>query len=152
MASPKTSTRNRGFTLIEILTVIGLLAIMVGFGLAFSMDAYRGYNFRNERDTVINLLQKARSQAVSNIDQQPHGLHVDANQYVLFEGSPYISTDPKNITIPSTASISHNIVSDILFNQLDGSITTPPAALVISDASHTSSVTVNNEGQIAWTN
>src|SRR5271154_5232788 len=85
-----------GFTLLEILVVMGILTVVAGFGLALSLDGYRDYLFRDERDTVIGALQKARSQAINNVclgsgcsDGVPHGVFLQNSQYTIFQGASY---------------------------------------------------------------
>jgi len=90
MKLPNISTRN-GFTLVEIILVLGLLTMLGGFGLFISMDFYRSYSLRASRNTLISTLHKARSQAISNIDQAPHGIRIESNQYTVFEGPTYAS-------------------------------------------------------------
>jgi len=70
MELPKTcivKTGCRGYTLIEIIVVIALLVMTGALGVVMSMDSFRGYMFRNERDSIVAALQRARSLAVSNI-------------------------------------------------------------------------------------
>jgi prepilin-type N-terminal cleavage/methylation domain-containing protein len=158
--------KNNGFTLIEILVVLTILILVAGFALFVSMDSYRGFSFRSERDTAVSMLQKARSQGISNIclggscaDGKPHGVHFTSSQYKIFQGTSLDDTPqdaavdqavPVNnkVTITDT---SNNPPADIIFNQLDGATTA--ATIRIKDTSgHSSDISVNSEGQIAWTN
>jgi prepilin-type N-terminal cleavage/methylation domain-containing protein len=153
MALPKTSIHS-GFTLIEFLVVMSVMLVVFSMGLILSLDSYRGYSFRNERNLAVSVLQKARSRALANIDQQPQGVHVDTtgNQYVIFEGS-YSPGASTNINIPFIMpGLSHSGMNDILFNQLDASVTSVPSAWHFSDTAHTSDISFNSEGQISWTN
>ena len=56
MASRKVCIRRTGFTLIETLIVIGVLAIIVGFSLIINLGDYQGSAFRAERVTLVTLL------------------------------------------------------------------------------------------------
>jgi len=58
------------------------MGIITAFGLVMNMNAFRGFSFRNDRDTMVAALQKARSQAINNIclgtgctDGKPHGVY-----------------------------------------------------------------------------
>src|SRR4051812_38879538 len=74
---------NAGFSLIEILVVMGLLVLMSGFGLFVSMETYQGSNFSCDRSLFVAALQRARAQAIHNMcygtctDGVAHGVHVD---------------------------------------------------------------------------
>ena len=159
MALRKTFTLSFGFTIIELLAVMGIMAIVFSLGLFFSMDSFRGYTFKNERNLAVAVLQKARSQAIANIDQQPHGVHIDTagNQYIIFEGPTYTSFPATNILAPFTSNNNatvHSGMIDVLFNQLDGGIAIVPAVLHLNDAAnvHISDINFNSQGQITWTN
>ena len=58
----------------EIIIVIAMFGALLALGLFMSMDAYRGFSFRSEEDTVVSLLQKARSRAMNNMNQTPWGV------------------------------------------------------------------------------
>lgn len=152
---------NAGFTLIELLVVIGLLSIIGGLALILSMDSYRGYNFRSERDLLVVALYRARAEAINNMcfeapgypctDGEPHGVHIEPNAFVVFQGSSYSASHPLNEVIPRQAAAVDVVGSDVIFSQLSanvGALTT----FTLTEGLHTSSVVVGTEGQISWTN
>lgn len=157
---------HRGFTLLEILIVIALLAIVAGFGLIVSMDDYRGFNFRNERDVVAGVLQKARSQAVNNMcfphgggdcsDGKPHGAYFGTDgQYVIFQGPSYASRDEDaDEVIEVGAPVDVSGFSEVVFSRLSGdAATTGGTTLTVTDdRGRTSVFTVEPSGRIWWTN
>ena len=168
MALPKICTHNRGlpagrqgFTLIEILVVIGLLTFVGGFTLIVSMDSFRGYSFRSERTMLVAVLQKARSQAVNNMcfgagctDGKPHGVHIAAGSYTIFQGASYVAGDPLNeVVVPQSKAIALSGTTDVVFTELSGAATTLPAGIEgirIKDTTgkDSSLVTINAEGRI----
>jgi prepilin-type N-terminal cleavage/methylation domain-containing protein len=156
---PKNSS---GFTLMEVLVVMAIFILIAGIALYVSMDSYRSFVFRSERDTIINVLQRARSQAVSNVclgacngnDGQKHGVHFDTagKKYVIFQTtSNYIGRDISvDLVVPinsSTMVFTPNPPADIIFNRLDGS-TTGGSFAISETAAHSSQIIVNAEGQI----
>ena len=166
MASPKicilkpARAASKGFTVLEMLVVMGLLAIVSALGLFMSMDSYRGGSFRNERDTIVTALQTARSQAMNNIclgsgctDGKAHGVHFEIGKYIIFQGNAYSSSDPLNQTI---ASNDPNVVvtgpADVIFSQLSGQVAAAGTIAVSDQAGHSSTISINGEGQIVWTN
>lgn len=146
---------SRGFTLVEMLITAALMAIVFSLALFFSADSYRAYSFHNERDLAVSLLQKARAQAMANINQAPHGLHVDNtdNRYAIFEGTSFNPLAAANIYIPFAApNIDHAGMADVIFNQLNAGIASVPAGWHFTDGIRTSDINFNPEGRIAWTN
>lgn len=163
MASRRTwATKiSRGFSLIEILVVIGLLTIVGGFGAVVSLDGLGSSYFTNDKDSVITVLQKARSRAVSNMcfggctDGSAHGVHFDhgTNTYILFQGTEYSASDPHNETATLNPGTTLAGVTDVVFEKLSGSASTSPgSSLTITDsAGRTTQIDFNLEGRISWT-
>jgi len=140
----------RGFTLIEIVVVMGLFAVLAGFGLFLSFDFYRSYAFRAERDMVISILQKARSQALNNIRETPHGVHLQNDSYILFQGSSYAVADHAfDQVVDAAPSISRIGLSEVVFTQLSGGANAS-GTIDITDGLRTVSISINNAGRISW--
>lgn len=150
----------RGFTFFEILVAMGIFIIVGGFALFVSMETFRGAHFRSDRDLLIAALQHARAQAMSNIcfgacignDGQPHGVHIQSDKYIIFQGNAYDSSDPNNAAFDSTITTTKTPATlDIVFSQLSGN--SAPATVTLTDAAgHASVISVSAEGQISWTN
>jgi prepilin-type N-terminal cleavage/methylation domain-containing protein len=155
---------DKGLTLIEILIVIAILTLVLSLSLIFSMDDYRGYSFRDERNKIIGILEKARSQAINNIcldatcdNGTAHGVHIVNNTLTLFEGDSWASRHSsidESFEVSKTISISG--ISEVIFSQLSGDGTTTPKTIsdiVLTDISgRTSIININTEGNISWTN
>ena len=110
-------TANNGFTIVEIMIALGILLIIISLGFFLSMDLYRSYAFRSEQSTVLSILHRARTRALSNINQSPHGVHFQADKYVIFEGPSYASSSG-NEDFPASGAVSHTPVStDIIFDE-----------------------------------
>jgi len=154
----------KGFSLIEVLVVIGIFFLIGGFALFVSMDAFRGSSFRSDRDLLVSALQRARAQAMNNIclgsaadcsDGKPHGVHIQSDKYVIFQGDPYSSTDPFNVSFDSSTAVTKNPPTpmDIIFEQLSGNTScSPTCEITLTQGSKASTITVTDNGRIWWTN
>lgn len=151
-----------GFTIIEILVVVSLFAVISGFGLIVGMDSYRGYAFRADRDTLVSLLERARSQSINNIcvgasctNGKPHGVFVDAvsSRYILFQGATYATRDSANDEVAAASPlVGRSGLSEVVFAQLSGNAS-PAGDIVLSGAvGQISTVSINAVGRISWTN
>jgi prepilin-type N-terminal cleavage/methylation domain-containing protein len=149
MKSPIASPA-RGFTLIEVLLVIALLTIAAGATLIIGTDSIGRSTARSERDLVVTLLQTARAEAMANTDEVPHGLHVGSDAYFLFKGASYVSSDPTNRSYVKEDAVLVSGPTDIVFEQLSGSVTTGGGTLLFTDSGQTASTSVNAEGRIDW--
>lgn len=149
----------RGFTMIEILLVFALLAIISGTALVMGMDAYRGNTFRSDRGLLIAALERARSESINGMclgsdcaDAEPHGVSIQQDQYIIFQGPAYDSRDAgEDDPIPASALVSRGGLSEVVFSALSG--TTTPGQIVLSDQSgQASTITIGSLGEIGWSN
>ena len=154
--SHPTSARG-GFTLFEVVIVMAFIAVVGGFSMFMSMDTYRGYNFHTERDLAIAALQHARAQAIGNICNgagcatgKPHGVSIQADKFVIFQGSSYAARDvSQDATIPANSTVAHSGQTEIVFAQLSGNVGVP-GSITFSDPGRSSNITVGAQGQIFW--
>jgi prepilin-type N-terminal cleavage/methylation domain-containing protein len=154
MALPKNCINNQilnslGFTLMEILVVMGILAVLGTFGYLVTIDCYKSYAFNAERDTIVAILQKARSQSLANINESAHGVHFDSGQYVIFQGAAYGGGAPFYQALPASFGITHSGIIDVVFAQLSGDAN-PGGNLILGDGKRSETISINNEGQINW--
>jgi Tfp pilus assembly protein FimT len=152
---------SRGFTILEVLIVASLAIIIMALGLAMSMDAFRGFSFRNDRDAAVAALQRARTQAVNNVclglvcdDGKKHGIEFDAGkkEFTVFQGDDYASRDTavdETIKFESSATYvdPSSTIFDIVFDQLSGNATA--GKLILKDtAGREAAIEINSVGQI----
>ena len=153
-----------GFTLVELMVVIGLAAVFFAFTVVVGLDSYRGDGFRSERDSIVTALQTARSQAINNVCSgsgcnggKPHGVAISGGNYIIFQGSSYAGRDAafdQIIGSRYTVNFIGSTVSEVVFTQLSGDAS-PAGTIKINDPARpgsTSTVSINSVGQISWTN
>ncbi len=138
-----------GFTLIELIIVIGLFALLVAFGLPVAGNLYTDYVLISERDQFLAILRKTRNQALTNLDAQSHGVHIASTSYTVFEGATWAGRiQDKDENISRSSAVTMNGTSDIVFTALSG--ITASTSWNLSNGIKISHVTVNSEGTINW--
>lgn len=147
-------TTRRGFTMIEVLVVTGVFAVLAAFGLIVGIDTYARASFHSDAENAVALLQKARSEAINNINESPHGVYFgDASNLLLFRGLHY---DPASqeleIEKAKSASYSDTCVNhEVVFSRLSGDAVAPCAITTASiNAAAPTVITINAEGGIDW--
>ncbi len=120
---------NRGFTLIEILVVMGIVGILFVAGSFMDIGSIGRSLRASEHATLISILQTARGRAMNNIYASAHGVHVEDDEYVLFREFPYSESESTNEAFPRnenvTISATANLLDaddeiEVVFEQLSG--------------------------------
>lgn len=122
MASPRPSSA-KGFTLTEVLVVIGLFALLAAIAGVASTSDFRGSALRDERASVLSALRKARGDAMANRGETPRGVRVDAEGVVIFAGASYASRDEaEDERVPRVFPVEYPeySVREVVFEQLSG--------------------------------
>ena len=139
----------KGFTLLEILIAMSIVIVLIGFAYFIGFDFYRNQALRSDEITVVSILRTARSRAMANINQAPHGFAFQNDRYILFQGSSYAS---RNQAYDEVTGISPLMTAtgteEVVFEQLSGNANASTILLFTSAASST--IFINNEGRIDW--
>jgi len=143
----------RGFTLIETLIVLAVIAVMA----VLSVPYYQSFQIRTQLDDkaeeVVQTLRKAQSKAMAIEDDQVFGVHFESNKFVLFKNTPYNPNDPDNeITdLPSTLLISFNLNgggSEIVFDKLKGTTANYGIVTISSVNNESRAISISKIGKI----
>lgn len=151
----------RGISLIEVIIAIGLIGLIGSLIGPIHMNEYKQYSFVDERSTFVSNLQKARSRAMHGvclgsvcIESLPHGIHIEENFYVVFQGNTYATDDPQNEKVDFHRETKVTGPIDIIFNPLSGIASTTPLntwdIVFVHELLH-ATTTLNEEGLITWT-
>ena len=143
------SGKGEGFTILEVSIVIGLFAMLIALGLLLSMDVWRGSSFQSEQDVVTSLLYKARSRAISNVNESSHGLFINTGEekYFVFEGGDYDSATDKQ-DFPMGNGLTFTGDTEIVFTARTGTTTGP--SFTMNGQGKSREFTINEEGGITW--
>jgi len=149
--------RKNGFTLVETLVVLGVLTVVAALTLTLSMQSLNGYAVRSERDVVVSLLQKARSQSMTTIHKVAWGVCLDTvtAQYILFRDEYVAGSSSNERTDASSGVVVHSVPNTFLcdhgglvFSLLAG--TTSPVVLTVTQNGRSNTISINYEGTIDW--
>ena len=148
--------RNRGFTLVEVLIVIAIMAILSGV-VIFSFSGMRArQDVDSNTEVITSLLKEARSRTLGSIDSTTYGVFIETNQVTLFKGASYIAGDPTNQTNSLSNTVTITAVSlngggsTIMFERLTGKTNNFGTMRVefTSDTSVARTITVDATGLI----
>lgn len=150
MKSHKISGPAKGFTVIEIAIVIGILAIIFAVGTPVALDFYYNYQLNSERDNFITILKQARNLSLANQGETDHGVYINTDKFVLFYGPSFAGRDQsKDLNFVYSAAVIVAASSpEILFAGL--SARSASTTVSFNYGAQTNYVYVNQEGNIDW--
>ena len=123
--------RAAGFTLVELIVSIAVVAILMGLGIPSFMQSLRNAEIRNAADAIANGMHRARAEAVSRNANVYFQLGTSTAWTVDYVTKP-VSTDPAIDSRLST----------------EGSVNVTITALAADLATAATKATFNNLGQV----
>src|SRR5665213_37757 len=85
-----------GFTLIETLVAIAIVVLIGTISIATFYSAKKAKELGPTADGVVEVLERAKADAIAGKDDQSFGVYFASSSYSYFEGPTYNSSDTKN--------------------------------------------------------
>jgi len=82
------------FTIIELLIVIGIIAILASFSFLFGLDFYKSQQLESQAQTILQTLRRAQLKAMAVELDSSFGVYLTNHNYTLFKGNSYSTRDP----------------------------------------------------------
>lgn len=141
--------KTAGFTLIEILVVMGTLALLFASSHFINLDSYSRKLLEAEHASLVSVLQKARSRSMNNVFSASHGVHIGPAEYIIFRKHPFDPTEKTNEEISRNPNIAITGLTEIPFEELSGepSLT---GEIVLNDGIRTKKINIIMGGLIDW--
>lgn len=113
-------SNKNGFTIIELLTVIGAISILTAIGVPTYNTISKNVTLNNYAQEIVSSLRTAQNLSLSSQDDANWGIRFEQYQYVLC--SEDCSNDITTYVINNGAEIT--TVGSVVFNRLSGSLNT----------------------------
>jgi prepilin-type N-terminal cleavage/methylation domain-containing protein len=150
----------QGFTLIEVLLVMGILAVLGGLTTMNLIQPQKTVSLDGTLAAVVADLKSQQIKAmggdeVSGSTAQPHGIYVQSDRYTLFKGTTYSAVDTDNFVVmmdAGTTLATTNMPSgQMTFTKGTGAVTSFTSAPTITVSSGGSSkiITINRHGVVS---
>ena len=148
----------KAFTLVEVVIVVTLLAISIGVVLSWTMDALDQAKLQTTTESVMGNIRRQQASARSTRSDVPHGIFFETNQYTLFSGADYATSDTSTrqlYSLPTQITFSNISLNgggnELLFNRASGE-TDQDGSITLSheDISENNIITISPIGLVTW--
>ena len=150
----------RGFTLVEILVVVGIIVLFLGLSIVQLRSFQQVSYLENTGKEAIAVLRLAQSKTLASEGALQYGVHFDTtstpNQYTLFQGSSYVARDTAKDEIAvlqktiEISSLSLEGTNEVVFLRLTGQSSVQGTITFrrIKDPTRTKTVSILSSGAI----
>lgn len=118
-----------GFTLIELVVVMGIIFLLFGFTSFNVLSTQRTVSVNGASDTLVSDFSSEQNKAMQgfgNSSGTSYGIYFESNKYTLFKGSTYSSTDLANFTVDLGEGLSFTNITfpgnSVVFNPVTGEV------------------------------
>ncbi len=140
---------NKGFTLIEVLVVLGVFILLAGATAILSLNSINRSTVSSERDLIVQMLLGARARALANVDQMRQGVYIDSSNIIAFEGDTYPGVNQRSTPRNSAITVSPSPTT-LVFDRLSGSAYSGAGTVTLTQSGQSYTIDINSEGRIEW--
>jgi prepilin-type N-terminal cleavage/methylation domain-containing protein len=140
----------KGFTIIELLIVIGIIAVLAAATTPFLSQIVLRVNTETTLDKTISAFRKAQSYAMDGKDNSAVWgacITTDGSDQLirLYSGSCAVPSFSEDFSVPETVTITDGGVRDVIFTKTRGE---PSASitLAVTSSLDTKTITINSAG------
>ncbi len=141
---------NRGFTLVELLVVLGIVVVITGI----SFSVYKAYPQQNDLEagkiSVAQSMRRAQVLAQASKTDDDWGVKIESARAVIFKGNDYATRDTSYDEI---LEISPRVVisgtTEYIYSKFTG-LPQSTGTVNLSLAGESKSVTINAKGTISY--
>ena len=142
---------SRGFTLVEVLLSVAIIAMLVGV----SLPVYETYARRNDLDVtaqnIVAMFRRAANYARAGNDDSAWSVRVDSTAVTLYRGTDFAARDATNDeTISIPASITTSWTGDLQFSKLNATPSVTGSMILTSTTNDTRTIAVNAKGMVDY--
>ena len=118
MISKKFTTKEEGFSVIEVVTIIGIFAITAGYGFSTFREASHERELESAQATLVRSVEEARNKASNGMGGEDYGVLINKNSIAVFQGDSWQGTGTEYLFSPNISSDKNG--KEIIFERING--------------------------------
>lgn len=138
----------RGFTLIEAIIVIAVVAILVGLGSLSMVSFSKSSDIGASRTIIATSLEQAQSNSMAVVDNKAWGVHLAANRLTIYSEGDATTIVHFYSNNTSAAWSLNGGGNDILFDKRTGKTTNFGTITITGSIGSNQTINVSSEGVI----
>jgi len=146
----KIDNKSNGFTFIEVMIVIGVVALMAGLSIPIYQSFLVSSVLEDTTREVVQTLRSAQSKAMASEQLSDFGVHLEANKFVLFRGNIYNPADPENeeVILPTILTMIPSFGSEVVYTSISGETLDIGSISINTSQGNTRTITINSLGVV----
>ncbi len=157
----ETTSKKKGFTIIELILVITVLVIVVSAVFTLQGGILADTYLDTNSEQIVQNLRLAQMRSIARVNDSQWGVYFDedaggtGDKFVLFKGTSYATRDSNYDIVTelpdiiSLSSISLNgSGADMVFAKLSGDSSTYGSILISDNLGNSNTISINSKGSI----
>lgn len=146
-------TTKSGFTIFELIIVIGIIAVISLFTISFAPQTINRVELYTTTKEIAQAIKSSQNNSKNNFQNQNNGIYFTNQNYTTFSGNSYNPLNETNQTteLPSGVSISNIQLSEssttIIFEKFTGTPDTT-GTITIANANNYTTISLDTNGLI----
>jgi type II secretory pathway pseudopilin PulG len=133
-----------GFSFLEFIIIVGIFGILSSsFFINFRVTKQKNA-LDSAQASLFDALETARSRAITGVGGSNHGVYIENDKIISFEGTEYTGSGIEK-DLPGSISVSYSN-DTIIFSRLTG--TSTDTVITLSNGAGTFNISVTEEGNI----
>lgn len=145
MNSERRLVKKKGFSLIENLLTVAIIALMASASIPLLSGSLTKNDLNTSKHISLNIIRKAQGLAMSQSEDSNWGVSLQSNSLVLYKGDSYAARDTsfdESYDLPNSISISGFTGTN--FQTLSGRPDSTSTILISTSNGESTSITINS--------